>query len=176
MNKSRVVACLTMTKQNGRKIIVEVHDDAGFSNFYNWYSREGRKHKVFRRVSHRSDGIEPWYMQSQVPPSLERLAETTQKHAEKLAGHRSSYHEITMAWADERIVDIKIKVLSRKKYLRLLSCPADELPGGMTKIQHWDPHTTYGRILPNARVTDEYRRLQERRAEIFGWDEKAGVK
>ncbi|MCI0551286.1 MAG: hypothetical protein L0287_10045 [Anaerolineae bacterium] len=49
-SKSNVVARLTVIRQNGRRVIVEVHRDATFHQFYRFYVQEGKRWSTKRQV------------------------------------------------------------------------------------------------------------------------------
>ena len=107
MSKSKVIARMTVTKADGKKLIVEVHDDATEHAFYRWYSQEGRKRKVFIRTSHRTDGAD-------------RVAQVLRSTAglDLLSARMKTYMQIT---------DVKIRILSKRAYKRMTTCSADQL-------------------------------------------------
>jgi hypothetical protein len=82
---------------------VEVAEDAGYSNFYNWYRQEGRKRKVYLRSSSRE---------------MRRADNLDVVLAAQLRafGGQISAHKLT--------------ILKKRKYARLLSTAANALPGG----------------------------------------------
>jgi len=107
MSKSKVIARMTVTKADGKKLIVEVHDDATEHAFYRWYSQEGRKRKVFIRTSHRTDGAD-------------RVAQVLRSTAglDLLSARMKTYMQIT---------DVKIRIILKRAYKRMTTCSADQL-------------------------------------------------
>ena len=106
MSKAKVIARMTVTKADGKKLIVEVHDDATEHAFYCWYSQEGRKRKVFIRTSHRTDGADRVAQVLRSTPGLDLLA-----------ARMKTYMQIT---------DVKIRILSKRAYKRMTTCSADQ--------------------------------------------------
>ena len=107
--KVKVIARMTVTKTDGKKLIVEVHADATEHAFYHWYSQDGRKRKVFFRTSHRTDGAERVAQVLRSTPGLELLAE-------RMKGN-----------AYMQVKDIKIRILLKRAYKRMTTCSADQL-------------------------------------------------
>lgn len=109
---NQVVARMTMTRSNNIKIIVEIHEGAGFMNFYTWYRQEGRKRKVHLRCSSRNDGIAPHWRAPSATKGLDVLATRTTQIMKDVTG-------------------VTIKVLKKRKYAAMLSCSPDQLAGGL---------------------------------------------
>lgn len=127
MSKSKIAARLTMTKRSGRKTIMEVHEDAGWSTFYSWYEQDGRRKKVFLRHSDRNNCGNPYRQE----PGLEQVAAKQKEIFDNLARHPNPKH--AAFWAMQQIVEIRIKVFKKRLYRKLLTCAPDELPGRMVK-------------------------------------------
>ncbi len=170
MINRNLVARLTMTRRSGKKLIVEVHEDAGWSTFYHWFEVDvDSKKKMFLRNSDRNNSCNPLFE----TPGLEQVAALVTKTFDKLAAHPVPKH--ALYWSPSQIVDTQIKIYRKRLYKKLLGCAPDQLPGGgPVRIQSFESHT-----LPepagNIRITDEYRRMKERRSRIFGWaKEEAG--
>ena len=104
--KPDVVARLTVTRANNEKVIVEVNENATFSNFYIFFKQTGKRWstKAHVRTSNRNDA-----------PGLESLAQ-------KLTLCQSQSNPIT---------NTRIKIYRKRAYRRLLSLRADEL--GLTQ-------------------------------------------
>lgn len=100
MARSKIVARMTVRKLDDTRITVEVHSDAGHHNFYHWYKGKGRGRK-FLRHSHRTDGQALF----RHPIGLEVLAKRF-PHAK-----------------------VKITILRKRLYKRLLTCDTTALPG-----------------------------------------------
>lgn len=117
MTKKRtnpVVARMTMTRPNNIKTIVEIHEGAGFMNFYTWYRQDGRKRKVLLRTSSRNDGVAAPWRAPFVPLGLETLAARTAQIMNDVSG-------------------VTIKILKKRKYAEMLACPASDLAGGLPR-------------------------------------------
>lgn len=109
--KVKVIARMTIVKRgSAKRLIVEVHEDASFHQFYRWYSQEGRKHKRFIRGSQRNDGLP--FTRAQNQPGLDVLAERQQSF-------------------NKDIENVTIKVFQKRIYNHLLNCRPDELGNGM---------------------------------------------
>lgn len=109
--KVKVVARMTIVKRgSSKRLIVEIHEDASFHQFYRWYSQEGRKHKRFMRSSQRNDGLP--FTRAQSRPGLDVLAERQQSF-------------------NKDIENVTIKIFQKRTYNRLLNCRPDELGKGM---------------------------------------------
>lgn len=113
--KPVVVARLTVKRAVGDVTIIEIHEDATFSQFYRIYVQTGRRRSTKRLVltSNRNHGIEPWYMAHRVQPGLELLAQT---------------------WSVRpHIESVKIRIIKKRAYQKLISARPDEL--GLTQTQ-----------------------------------------
>ena len=104
--KPDVIARLTVTRANNEKVIVEVNENATFSNFYIFFKQTGKRWstKAHVRTSNRNDA-----------PGLESLAQ-------KLSLCQSPSNPIT---------NTRIKIYRKRAYRRLLSLRPDEL--GLTQ-------------------------------------------
>ena len=104
--KPDVIARLTVTRANNEKVIVEVNENATFSNFYIFFKQTGKRWstKAHIRTSNRNDA-----------PGLESLAQ-------KLSLCQSPSNPIT---------NTRIKIYRKRAYRRLLSLRPDEL--GLTQ-------------------------------------------
>lgn len=135
--KIKVVARMTIVKRgSSKRLIVEIHEDATFNQFYRWYSQEGRKHKRFMRGSQRNDGLQ--FTRAQSRPGLEVLAERQQSF-------------------NKDIEKVTIKIFQKRIYTRLLTCAPDALGNGM-------PVATSHNLRPAApeRLPSTYTSLQKR--------------
>ncbi len=135
--KIKVVARMTIVKRgSSKRLIVEIHEDATFHQFYRWYSQEGRKHKRFIRGSQRNDGLQ--FARAQNTPGLDVLAERQQSF-------------------NKDIEKVTIKIMQKRIYNRLLNCAPDALGNGM-------PVATCHNLRPKApeRLPTTYTTLQKR--------------
>jgi hypothetical protein len=122
-NTSKVVARLTITRKgSSKKTIIEVHENASFTQFYKWFTQEGRRRKRFMRTSNRNEGIRVHCRAPYETPGLHRVAES-------------------LASFQKDIESVNIKVLSKRKYNQLLNCAPDQLSGKLPvnnqRIKHW---------------------------------------
>ena len=109
--KTKVVARMTIVKRgSSKRLIVEIHENASFHQFYRWYSQEGRKHKRFMRSSQRNDGLP--FTRAQSQPGLDVLAERQQSF-------------------NKDIETVVIKIFQKRIYNRLLTCSPDQLANGL---------------------------------------------
>ncbi len=114
--KIKVVARMTIVKRgSSKRMIVEIHEDASFHQFYRWYMQEGRKHKRFVRGSQRNDGLP--FTRAQNQPGLDVLAERQQSF-------------------NKDIEKVTIKIFQKRIYNHLLNCRPDELGNGMPTAHH----------------------------------------
>lgn len=112
--KAAVIARLTLTNRAGQQTVIEIHADAGFQNFFRWYTRPvGRRDKHLIRVSARNDAQD-----------LEALEGRLRTQFDKLAAHSA------VAWKNSQIVTTKLVVLQRKLYKKILAASPDQLLGG----------------------------------------------
>ena len=116
--KPHVVARLTLAQPKNMKMIVEVHAGASFHEFYHWYRQEGRKRKVFLRTSDRNDGIKPHWRAPFEMPGLDVVAARVTSFNKTVTG-------------------VTLKVLRKRAYHALLTCPAEELGNGLPHAQRW---------------------------------------
>ena len=107
-----VVAKLVATKIDGSQIIVEVHQDSSWHDFYHWYTKAGTsRKKTFVRTSSRIADIQPPHMAARL------------KHGLHLILIRLN--------ARKDIKEIFIKVIKKKLYRKMVSCsPNDKVLGG----------------------------------------------
>jgi len=125
---NKVVARLTVIREIGVRTIVEVNQDATFSNFYSYFMQEGarRSTKKLIRCANRNEGLAPWYRMYRMEPGLAAIAE----------------HFKTMP----NITSVKIRIIRKRLYRKLLAAAPDEL--GITKVaSQIDPRLMPGRIV-----------------------------
>jgi len=115
MQKKSIVARMTIHHTNGKRTIVEVPEDATFSEFYHFYLQEGKRWSTKKqiRVANRNTGL----------LSLNAHLQTPGLEAVKAQALR---------WGRE-IESIKVRVIRKKAYRRLLTTAPDQL--GMTKVR-----------------------------------------
>ena len=113
MTRSSVVARLTVTRALGAVTVIEVHEGATFSEFYRFFTQDGRRRSTKRlvRKANRNEGLAPWGAHLQ-QPGLEVLAE---------------------AWRKMKNVDqVRIRIIQKRAYRRLISANPSEL--GQVKV------------------------------------------
>lgn len=131
--KSPVVAKAIMVYTDGHKLIVEVHEDSGYSNFYRWYRQDGRKRKVHLRDSSR---------QLKYADNLDVV----------LARQLRAF--------GAQIVSHKITVLQKRKYALLLGTASSALPGG--RLAKTQTMNASGQWVPNNPSNGSTRKVEER--------------
>src|SRR3990172_234945 len=116
MNKSLVIARLTITRTDGKTTIVEVQPGATFHAFYHVFVQDGRRWSTKRqvRVASRNEGLMAINAHRQTP-GLEAFAE-------RIAVFKSVSNPIT---------SMKIKIFKKRVYRRLLAAAPESL--GMVK-------------------------------------------
>lgn len=135
--KIKVVARMTIVKRgSSKRMIVEIHEDASFHQFYRWYMQEGRKHKRFVRSSQRNDGLP--FTRAQSLPGLDILAERQQSF-------------------NKDIEKVTIKIFQKRIYNHLLNCAPDQLAAGLPTTHHQNL-----RAAPAERLPATYTTLQKR--------------
>ena len=113
MTPSSVVARMTVTRALGAVTIVEVHESASFSEFYRFFTQDGRRRSTKRlvRKANRNEGLTPWGAHLQ-QPGLEVLAE---------------------AWRKMKNVEkVTVRILKKRMYRQLISANPSEL--GQVKV------------------------------------------
>lgn len=105
----RVVARMTVVREVGATMIIEIRDDATFHSFYHIYSQQGRRRstKQLVRTANRNEGLRPWHAAYRMTPGLEVL---------------ESF------WKQQPgVMSVKVRFLRKRIYRRLISAAADEL-------------------------------------------------
>lgn len=125
-----VVARLTAIRKVGTKIIIEVHSDASFGDFYQYFTQDGNRRSTKTRIrqSSRNEGLHPWHRVYRMQPGLEVLA--------------------TRMLDQKQFVSVKVRILKKRVYRQLLEAAPDVL--GLTKVNHSiDPRI---KTLPTPRI------------------------
>lgn len=119
MIKNNVVARLTAERSDSIRIIVEVHTDATFMHFYEWFTQQGRRWstKKHTRFGSRNDGL-PSINAHLRTPGLEPL----KTHLENL----------TLT----KFTDIKVRIFKKRVYDQLIhaSFPDAIVPAAIIKV------------------------------------------
>ena len=115
---SRILARLTVTREDDSKVIVEVHANATFHAFYRFYTQQGRRRstKKLTRCASRNEGLHPVNAHLQVP-GLEILA----------------LRFMHNRFGNSPIANVKIKYFSKKGYRKLIKASPDQL--GLTRVR-----------------------------------------
>jgi len=108
--KPIVLARMTVIRENGSRIIVEVEDGSNYSTFFKFYRQVGarRSTKEFIRHGYRGEA-------GNIRPCLENIAS------------KLSLVQITT----NPVVDVKIRILRKRAFRKLMTARPDEL--GLTK-------------------------------------------
>lgn len=117
-NSKTVVALMTVTRADNSKVIVEIHIDATFSQFYHYYTQTGNKRSTKKeiRTASRNEGL-PHVNAHLYAPGLEAV--------------RAQFERNQSIGKIAAINSIKVRILRRKMYRELMSKAADLL--GITK-------------------------------------------
>jgi hypothetical protein len=110
--KPDVAARLTVSRENGRRTIVEVYSNATFHSFYFFYSQKGnrRSTKKLTRVAGRNEGS-PLVGVIRQPSGLDTIAK-------KLEMYQNQSNPITSS---------KLRIYKRRAYRHLLSVSPDQI-------------------------------------------------
>jgi hypothetical protein len=141
MNKRKVVARLTVTREIGNVTIIEVHQDATFHEFYRIFTQVGRRRstKQLVRTASRNEGLQPWYAAHRMQPGLEVLA---------------------AKWLDRKGLSVKLRIIKKRSYRRLINVAANEL-GPLPVIRNpfpvKNPSAGILLLLPTKRVSEGVR-------------------
>ena len=114
---TNVIASLTVTRQNGRKTIVEIHRDATFIQFYHFHSQDGLKRSTKRlvRIASRNEFL-PIINAHLHKPGLDVIA----KRLESFGAQSNP------------VINTKIQIIKKRIYRKMLSMRPDEL--GLTRL------------------------------------------
>lgn len=114
--KAPVLARLTVSRADGSKLIVEVHTDATFHNFYRFYSQQGAKRstKKFLRFASRNEGMHPVNQHRQVP------------------GLDLVMYGLIHNRLGSPVTNASIRYIGKKAYKKLTHASPDQL--GLTKV------------------------------------------
>jgi len=113
-SKKVVIARLTAIRAVGVRTIIEIHEDATFSSFFNFYSQDGMRYstKKLIRFANRNEGLAPWHRAYRMTPGLDVLAKRFE--------------------AMPQFAKVTIRILKRRAYLNLLEAAPDVL--GIVKV------------------------------------------
>lgn len=113
-----LVARLTLKHADGFKMLIELHTDANFNQFYRCYKQQGRKRKEFTRFDVRQYGI------GEV------------RDLDVMAAMRMKTNPL--------LGSPVIKIYKKRAYKHLLTCAPDQLTGGLPNAgqhvpegRHW---------------------------------------
>src|ERR1043165_4655739 len=100
---NNIVARLTVTRQNGQKIIVEVAEGATFHKFYTYYRQTGnrRSTKYFLRSGSRNDGL------------------TGAAHAKRAGLESVALQMQVITISNNPIVNTKLRIIRKRAYKKL---------------------------------------------------------
>lgn len=117
--KTKVVARLTVIRQNGLRTIVEVEAGSTFSSFYRFYRQQGSKRstKELIRVANRNEGTSWIGFRHLQLPGLDVIAKRLEFYASQ----------------SNPVVSKRIRIIKRRAYKRLIEANPAEL--GLTKTR-----------------------------------------
>lgn len=130
MKAPTVLARLVVNRANGKRMIVEVHSDATFCQFYKFYMQDGSRRSTKRqfRTANRNEGLRHINAHDQQPGLGAIAKQITRTSAAFLM--RSEDGHINP------VVSIKLRIFKKRAYERLLRLAPDQL--GMTKLTRRD--------------------------------------
>lgn len=148
MTTNNVVARLTATKADGKKLIVEVHADSTFTKFYHYYEQDGNKRKTkrpaqLRTTANRNEGLYPMHRAYYMEPGLDKIQEKLE--------HTGAYQ------------NFKRYVIRKRLYRKLINAAPDAL-GPLPITKPYNP--VHPSQLPIRVVLPEPRR---RYSIVNGW-------
>jgi hypothetical protein len=125
-----VIARLTVNRANGNKLIVEVHSDATFNQFYRYFKQVGnrRSTKEQIRVTSRNDGLKPINAHLQTP-GLEAISN-------QIIASSAVFLLRSENGTINPVVSIKLRILKKRAYRKLITARPDDL--GMTRLTTTD--------------------------------------
>jgi len=126
-DKPKVVARLTATRADKKRLIVEVQQDASFQKFYHFYKQTGDDagSKTEVRLANRNEGITPHYRAPRTVAGLYKIAERLTKG---IAGYKN----------------MKIVILDAAEYERLTQA-APDVPGLTRTVSRFEETHTWER-------------------------------
>jgi len=149
-SKNKVVARLTITRADNQKLIIEVHSNATFSNFYQYYRQTGnrRSTKTFIHVRSRNEGLRYINAHRQIP-GLEVLAERI------TSSNKVFYGQDGKAKERNPVTSIKLRIIRKREYKKLLNAA----PTGMAIVRDVfpvrNPSVGILLLLPTRRVSEQ---------------------
>lgn len=122
--KSNVVARLTVIRQNGRRVIVEVHRDATFHQFYHFHIQDGKRWSTKRlvRTASRNESLPVLNTHLHKPGLV--VIETRLKNFQKISNPG---------------VSSKLQIFRKRLYKKLCNAQPAEL--GLTRLVLTDLQT-----------------------------------
>jgi hypothetical protein len=154
MNKTgkQVVARMTVIREVGVRTIIEIHEDATYSSFYQFFTQIGarRSTKKFIRCANRNEGLRPWYRAWRMEPGLAAIAE----------------HFKTMP----NVTSVKIRIIRRRSYRKLLAAAPDALGMARARVaSRIDPRLSPTRVLSYpVHIPQGYTTIKKRMDIILG--------
>jgi hypothetical protein len=149
MNKSNVVARLTITRADNTKTIIEVHNDSTFSEFYFYYRQTGMKRstKVLAFTRSRNQGLHHINAQQQTP-GLEVIANSIKASSKALLGRGVDGKE-------NPVTSIKLRIIRKREYMRLLHMAPMGMPVVKPIFPVRNPRLGILLLLPSRRVSEQ---------------------
>jgi hypothetical protein len=128
MNK--VIARLTVNRANGQRLIIEVHNDATFNQFYRYFQQQGnrRSTKKLLRTASRNEGLKHINAHLQTP-GLEAISNQIIASSAVFLQRSENGHI-------NPVVSIKLQIFAKRAYRKLITARADEL--GMARLSRTD--------------------------------------
>lgn len=111
---TKVIARMTVIREVGATMIIEIQDDATFHMFYHIYSQQGKRRSTKRQVrtANRDEGLRPYYAAHRLEPGLQVLEANWRKQP--------------------GVKSVTVRILRKKMYRQLCNAAPDQL--GLTKV------------------------------------------
>lgn len=145
MNKSKVVARLTIVRADNSRLIIEVHNDSTFSEFFHYYKQAGMKRstKVLAFTRSRNQGLSHINAQQQTP-GLEVIANSITASSRAFLGEQNG--------KTNPVTSMKLRILRKREYKKLLHAAPIGMPVVRPIFPVRNPRLGILLLLPTRRV------------------------
>lgn len=150
MKNNKVVARLTVTRADGSRLIIEVHNDSTFSKFFFYFRQTGnrRSTKTFIHTRSRNEGLRHINAQQQTP-GLEVLADRI------TSSNRVFYGRDGRAKERNPVTSMRLRIIRKREYRKLLNAAPTGMPVVRPIFKAKKPSVGILLLLPTRRVSAE---------------------
>ena len=145
MNKSKVVARLTIVRADESRLIIEVNSNSTFSEFYFYYRQVGTKRstKALAFTRSRTQGLK--YINAHLEtPGLEVIANSIKSSSRAFLGQ--------VAGKENPVTSMKLRIIRKREYKRLLNMAPVGMPVVRPIFPVRNPSAGILLLLPTRRV------------------------